>query len=315
MHSRRKSIDSTKPTNADPLPYLPLDDADDLHPPQSRPLQRQLRRLRPSYQPLLLATQQLIDVLADPPTPSPLLPLRSSTRVKLQELATIFNSEAKTAADADATPTQPAAAPRVPNETDKPSPPPPRAPNEPPAAAPRVPTAETNPRTFEEATPSLAARRRSALIAKDNRNAPTDAIHRSLCQAQKNLAAAVADAPFLLPTKPKPALAHIIRREEQAAAAAAELINFASTVIDPVTGAAYELRNLLKGPDRDVWNATNIKEWDRLAQGEASAHADAINTVFFIHRHEVPSHKKATYIRPVAMIRPQKDDPHRVRLR
>ena len=38
------------------------------------------------------------------------------------------------------------------------------------------------------------------------------------------------------------------------------------------------------------------------------------NTMFVIHRRNVPAHKTAAHVRMVAYFRPQKLDPHRIRI-
>jgi len=56
-------------------------------------------------------------------------------------------------------------------------------------------------------------------------------------------------------------------------------------------------------------------EIGRLAQG-LPGRVDGTNTIFFIHKHEVPPdrRKDVTYDRIVCTVRPEKDDPYRTRL-
>ena len=69
---------------------------------------------------------------------------------------------------------------------------------------------------------------------------------------------------------------------------------------------------LIKGPDKSIWERGMCNELGRLSQG--CGDIKGRNTIFFIHRNQVPKHEKVTYGRIVCSIRPQKTETHRVRL-
>ena len=69
---------------------------------------------------------------------------------------------------------------------------------------------------------------------------------------------------------------------------------------------------LIKGPDKPIWEKGMCNELGRLAQGYRDVKGK--NTIFFIHRNKVPKNKRVTYGRIVCAIRPQKTESHRVRL-
>jgi hypothetical protein len=69
---------------------------------------------------------------------------------------------------------------------------------------------------------------------------------------------------------------------------------------------------LIKGPDKPIWEKGMCNELGRLAQGYGNVKGK--NTIFFIHRNQVPRNKRVTYGRIVCAIRPQKTETHRVRL-
>ena len=89
----------------------------------------------------------------------------------------------------------------------------------------------------------------------------------------------------------------------------------ANPVIDPLTGRSLEYRHLLNHKDQSVrirWGGAMCKELGRLAQGYKDT--KGTNCITFIPKSVIPSHKKATYARIVSEIRPQKDDPFRIRI-
>ena len=84
-------------------------------------------------------------------------------------------------------------------------------------------------------------------------------------------------------------------------------------VIDPASGNHLEYRHLIKGAEGARWIQANINEIGRLTDARVGNNVTGSNTLFFIAPDELPSDKKATYLRPVADYRPQKEDPYRVR--
>ena len=81
--------------------------------------------------------------------------------------------------------------------------------------------------------------------------------------------------------------------------------------INPDTGAIAEYKELAASSEGHFWQASNAMEIGRLAQGYKDQ--KGTNTLFFIHKHEIPRGKKATYLRVVSAYRPEKEVPHRVR--
>ena len=87
----------------------------------------------------------------------------------------------------------------------------------------------------------------------------------------------------------------------------------ANAVLDPSTGNLLEYRDLIKGPDKEKWYNACAKEFGRILNGRKSDNSKGTNTLFFKHPQELPKGCKATYLRVVANIRPQKADPYRIR--
>ena len=92
--------------------------------------------------------------------------------------------------------------------------------------------------------------------------------------------------------------------------------HFANTVMNPTTGTEARIRDLLarrvNGQDGPTWREVTCKESGRLMQGWKNV--KGTNTLFVIHRRNVPSNKTAAHIHMVADFQPQKPDPHRIRI-
>ena len=86
-----------------------------------------------------------------------------------------------------------------------------------------------------------------------------------------------------------------------------------NVVYDPVSGQYLEYRQLLKTPEKQVWENGCSKEFARLCQGRSRDDTSGTDTITWIHPHELPANKRPTYIRVCANYRPQKSDPYRVR--
>ena len=80
---------------------------------------------------------------------------------------------------------------------------------------------------------------------------------------------------------------------------------------NPDTGQLAEYPELSKCSEGAKWQASNIAEIHRLAQG----HGDIVgtNTIHFIPFSAVPKGRKPTYVRVVCAYRPEKEIPERVR--
>lgn len=83
--------------------------------------------------------------------------------------------------------------------------------------------------------------------------------------------------------------------------------------MDEATGKSLEYRHLIKmEKHKSVWEKSFTKELDQFAQGKCGF--DKTNTVFFIHKRDMPTGRKCTYGRIVVDYRPQKEYPNRARL-
>ena len=65
---------------------------------------------------------------------------------------------------------------------------------------------------------------------------------------------------------------------------------------------------------KEIWTTAGANEFGRLAQG-VGGRIDGTNTIFFVHKNEIPQDrlKDVTYIKFVASICTEKDDPYRIR--
>ena len=75
-----------------------------------------------------------------------------------------------------------------------------------------------------------------------------------------------------------------------------------------------EYRDLMKVPDKTIWERVFENYLGRLAQGVGSRMKDGNSTIFFVHPSKIPSHKKITYGQIAVDIRPFKAERYRVRL-
>ena len=94
------------------------------------------------------------------------------------------------------------------------------------------------------------------------------------------------------------------------------ILEFAGAVLDGTTGNLLEYRHLIKDPRyKEIWGQAFADEIGRLAQGRKGG-VEGTNTLFFINKHEVPPDRRGdvTYDRICCNVRPEKDNPHRVRL-
>jgi hypothetical protein len=94
-----------------------------------------------------------------------------------------------------------------------------------------------------------------------------------------------------------------------------ELDNFyASTMVHPTTGRLMEYQQLITDPETRVdWQLSAANEFGRLAQG-VRGRMKGTNTITFIHHHEMPSNRQATYPRFICSERPQKQENNRKRM-
>ncbi len=91
----------------------------------------------------------------------------------------------------------------------------------------------------------------------------------------------------------------------------------ANAVLDSQTGEMLEYRQLLKKEKfKDEWTHSSGNEFRRLAQGIGGRIPNPTNTIFFIHKEDVPADrfKDTTYIKFVCNVRPQKEEKNRTRM-
>jgi hypothetical protein len=92
--------------------------------------------------------------------------------------------------------------------------------------------------------------------------------------------------------------------------------DFLNAVLNEDTGELMEYRHLIKDPKYSTtWRKAYGKELGRLAQGIPGL-VQGTNTIVFIAKDDVPTDRRrdVTYGRICANFRPEKEDPHRVRL-
>ena len=83
-------------------------------------------------------------------------------------------------------------------------------------------------------------------------------------------------------------------------------------IFNEETGKKETLDTLLAGQHHDRWNKSLSNELGRLTNGIRDI--NGTQTMFFIHKNQVPSGRIVTYINPVCDYQPKKDDPHHVRM-
>jgi hypothetical protein len=83
--------------------------------------------------------------------------------------------------------------------------------------------------------------------------------------------------------------------------------------INPDTGLPAEYKELRNSSDGAHWIDSCSNEFGRLAQGRQPTMLTGTDTIFFIHKHDIPKGKTATYLRIVCDDRPQKTETRRVR--
>jgi hypothetical protein len=162
------------------------------------------------------------------------------------------------------------------------------------------------PRTYRDAVvlpsplpPSPSDTYDTTTVPKSRKNTPHDAPHASRPHTQSLLANCALSAP-----------------PQTSATPLDSNFCFHGTAINPDNGKIDGYyRELLTCSTAPLWATTNCLEIGRLFQG-LGPHSDmptGTNCCFFIHKHEMPSHKRATYIRIVCADRPEKTIPQRVR--
>ena len=94
------------------------------------------------------------------------------------------------------------------------------------------------------------------------------------------------------------------------------LCDLAAAVLDGETGEMLEFRHLMKSEKyREVWGDGYGNEVGRLAQGREKTGLAGTDTLFFIRYEQIPADRRrdVTYERICCNVRPEKEDPNRVR--
>ena len=88
------------------------------------------------------------------------------------------------------------------------------------------------------------------------------------------------------------------------------LIRAANFVTDPNTGQQLEYKQLINHPDRNLrqtWQRSSANEFGQLAQG-VGGRIEGMETIKFLHYHDMPKNRRPTYAHFVCDIRPQKTE-------
>lgn len=83
--------------------------------------------------------------------------------------------------------------------------------------------------------------------------------------------------------------------------------------MDPITGKALTYTQLRNGPNGHLWENSGANEYGRLAQGILPHMKTGTDTMFFIKHTALPPGRKATYLRIVTELKPNKAEQERVR--
>ena len=237
------------------------------------------------------AASDLVGAIQTPALATPLCGIDTTTLAALRDLADIFSNVTQQSPDEPTSPKPTSSLPRV-------------APLPRVTPLPRVPHPSLSPMgdTYAARTMNPGQRRR-----RQAQQAPTAANGPPIM-------------PQVLPTvrpnaPPHPYNTRLQQRLSHRLAhfAANPTPPVANAVLDPKTGANLSYRQLLNGPNAKTWIEGCANEIGRLAQGRANTSITGTNTIHFIKHTDLPPGRKATYVRIVVDIRPQKAEPHRVR--
>ena len=86
---------------------------------------------------------------------------------------------------------------------------------------------------------------------------------------------------------------------------------FCGKAVHPDTGELADYSALVQSSEGDLWEESACQEFGRLAQGYKDT--KGTDTIFFIHKHEVPADRSVAYVRHTCTFRPQKEQQRRVR--
>ncbi len=255
------------------------------------------------------ASIDLIELLQKNDPASPFLDFGNAQHNALQQLADMLKEAAKPKKT-----TEPSTAPQPPLHLVLQQPsipaPQPRVPSQPPTAPPTAQTPTpvpaspaTQPRGVQPAKTPTCRKPRKQRTPKSTPSKATRAKRRSRRQhkppqhLQHFATSAIEEIPMSLPPP-----IHIDQ--------------LANPVLDEATGRSMEYRHLIQHPDPQVrkrWSNAMCNELGRLAQGYKNQ-VQFTNCIHFIAFSDIPPDKLPTYARIVAELRPQKEDPYRIRI-
>jgi hypothetical protein len=80
-----------------------------------------------------------------------------------------------------------------------------------------------------------------------------------------------------------------------------------STAVNPDTGGIAKYKELSTSSDGTLWQASNADEIGHMFQGlgPTSYMPEGTNTLLFIHKKDIPQHKKPTNLRVICANRPR----------
>ena len=257
------------------------------------------------------SVSDILSILNEPKTASPLLPINDDTRTALRQIATIINKSIPLPPPVVpfSLPTPPVAQPRV--EEAPPVP-----------AVPRVHIDNESPSPSPDISVPLPRVQQNSSVPSSNHTKDQQIMFPSLLpNSTKRIIRPPAPLKKALPRPVRPRLdpwRADPRRRHTRTTALAQLLQtdyeaHISHLYHPVTGEK-ESYDSLRAQDPEKWERAFSNEMGRLAQGVGTRMPDGNENIFFIKKNQVPANKKVTYANPVCDFRPLKDDPYRVRL-
>ena len=119
--------------------------------------------------------------------------------------------------------------------------------------------------------------------------------------------------PALIENYTGPTIGYRLRSRHRAPQLQVNLAAEANTVLAE-DGSELEYRHLLKTTEKDKWITALSNDLGRLSQGVGKRIPTGNETIRWIRVSDVPAHKKVTYARLVASLRPHKTELYRVRV-
>ena len=242
------------------------------------------------------AIEDLVDALRNPAPASPFLNMGTTTNDAIRQLQALIKKPTSSQKDTTTHRTTQANA-HVP----------PRMQENHNALSPRVIESQPAPRVRKE-----QARRRSPRLVELTNNEPDQRPMSSVSRRRVTTRHANALSTTLIADEQSDTIANsTIKNLDHLAHHANE---HCYSVTHHSTRKQMEYRHLIKDPHYKVeWLLSCANEFGRLAQG-IKGRVAGTNTIFFIHKHQMPKGKRATFGRTVCTIRPEKEESNRTRI-